>query len=71
MKSNFRNRLRKAGRNTFAFVTATALTLTLMPAFGALDADIFAVQEIKMQSGEAILDLAGYRQFWNHGEGKG
>ncbi len=42
-----------------------------MPAFATLDADIFAVQEIKMQSGEAILDLAGYRQFWNHGERKG
>ena len=42
-----------------------------MPAFRALDADIFAVQEIKMQSGEAILDLDGYKQFWNYGDRKG
>ena len=42
-----------------------------MPAFKALDADIFAVQEIKMQPGEAILELNGYKQFWNHGERKG
>ena len=42
-----------------------------MPAFRALDADIFAVQEIKMQSGEAILDLDGYKQFWNYGNKKG
>ena len=42
-----------------------------MPAFKKLDADIFAVQEIKMQAGEAILELNGYRQFWNHGERKG
>ena len=42
-----------------------------MPAFRQLDADIFAVQEIKMQPGEAILELNGYNQFWNHGERKG
>ena len=42
-----------------------------MPAFKKLDADIFAVQEIKMQSGEAILELDGYKQFWNYGERKG
>lgn len=42
-----------------------------MPAFKALNADIFAVQEIKMQIGEAILELNGYRQFWNYAERKG
>ena len=42
-----------------------------MPAFNALDADIFALQEIKMQKGEAILDLDGYNQFWNYGNKKG
>ncbi|MBQ3335903.1 MAG: exodeoxyribonuclease III [Selenomonadaceae bacterium] len=42
-----------------------------MPAFKKLGADIFAVQEIKMQAGEAIVELNGYRQFWNHGERKG
>ena len=42
-----------------------------MPTFKKLDADIFAVQEIKMQAGEAILELEGYKQFWNYGERKG
>ena len=42
-----------------------------MPTFKQLNADIFAVQEIKMQPGEAILELDGYKQFWNHGERKG
>lgn len=42
-----------------------------MPAFKALNADLFAVQEIKMQPGEAILELNGYKQFWNHAERKG
>jgi len=42
-----------------------------MPTFKQLDADIFAVQEIKMQEGEAILELDGYNQFWNYGERKG
>ena len=42
-----------------------------MPAFKRLDADIFAVQEIKMQPADAIIDIDGYKQFWNHGERKG
>ena len=47
------------------------LKKNFMPTFKQLDADIFAVQEIKMQRGEAILDLEGYQQFWNYGERKG
>ena len=42
-----------------------------MPAFKSLNADIFAVQEIKMQKGDIILDLNAYKQFWNYGERKG
>lgn len=42
-----------------------------MLAFKTLNADIFAVQEIKMQPADAILDLDGYKQFWNYGERKG
>lgn len=42
-----------------------------MPAFRKLDADIFAVQEIKMQPNDAILELDGYKQFWNYGARKG
>ena len=42
-----------------------------MPAFKSLNADIFAVQEIKMQKGDIILDLNAYKQFWKYGERKG
>lgn len=42
-----------------------------MSAFKILDADIFAVQEIKMQPSDAIIDLDGYKQFWNCGQRKG
>ena len=42
-----------------------------MGSFKKLDADIFAVQEVRMQYGQAILDLRGYKQFWNCGERKG
>ena len=39
--------------------------------FKALDADIFAVQETKMQKEQAIIDVNGYQQFWNSAEKKG
>lgn len=42
-----------------------------MESFRALDADIFALQETKMQPGQAILDLPGYAQYWNSAEKKG
>ncbi len=35
------------------------------------DADIFCIQETKMQSGQLELDLPGYDQFWNSAEKKG
>ena len=47
------------------------LKKNFMSTFNKLDADIFAVQEIKMQEGEAVLELDGYKQFWNYGERKG
>ena len=34
--------------------------------FAALDADIFALQETKMQEGQLDLDLPGYHQYWNY-----
>ncbi len=37
----------------------------------ASGADIIAVQETKMQPGQAEVELAGYRQFWNSAEKKG
>ena len=39
--------------------------------FSALDADIFCLQETKMQQGQAELELPGYAQFWNSAEKKG
>ena len=39
--------------------------------FAALDADIFCLQETKMQEGQAELNLEGYHQFWNYAEKKG
>ena len=42
-----------------------------MASFKTLDADIFAIQEVRMQPGQAILELNGYRQFWNYGTRKG
>jgi len=37
----------------------------------AADADLYCVQETKMQRGQAEIDLPGYEQFWNSAEKKG
>ena len=42
-----------------------------LESFAALDADIFSIQETKMQPGQAELDLPGYKQYWNSAEKKG
>ena len=42
-----------------------------LDSFHALDADVFCLQETKMQEGQAELDLPGYRQYWNSAEKKG
>lgn len=39
--------------------------------FQEVDADIFCVQEIKLQNGQIELDLPGYYQYWNYAEKKG
>lgn len=39
--------------------------------FRALDADVFCVQETKAERGQAVLDLAGYEEYWNSAEKKG
>ena len=36
-----------------------------------LDADVFAVQETKLQEGQLELDLPGYHQTWSYAERKG
>jgi len=42
-----------------------------MEAFNALDADIFCVQETKLQQGQIDLELPDYFQYWNYAEKKG
>ena len=42
-----------------------------MDAFSALDADIFCLQETKLQAGQIDLQLPGYEQYWNYAEKKG
>ncbi|MFZ3578839.1 exodeoxyribonuclease III [Virgibacillus sp. DJP39] len=39
--------------------------------FHEVDADIFCVQEIKLQEGQIELDLDGYYQYWNYAVRKG
>ena len=47
------------------------LTKGFMESFRDMDADIMCLQETKMQPEQAILDLPGYRQYWNSAEKKG
>ena len=42
-----------------------------MDSFRALDADVFCLQETKLQEGQISLDLPGYHQYWNYAEKKG
>lgn len=39
--------------------------------FNNADADIFCIQETKLQDGQIHLDLEGYFQFWNYAKKKG
>lgn len=42
-----------------------------MDAFTALDADVFCLQETKLQQGQINMELPGYHQYWNYAEKKG
>ncbi len=42
-----------------------------MEFFNEIDADIFCLQETKLQEGQVDLDLPGYHQYWNYAEKKG
>ena len=42
-----------------------------MDFFGEADADIFCLQETKLQAGQISLDLPGYHQYWSYAEKKG
>ena len=39
--------------------------------FHETDADIFCIQETKLQEGQVSLELPGYFQYWNYAEKKG
>ena len=47
------------------------LTKGFMDFFNKEDADIFCLQETKVQAGQVELDLKGYYQYWNYAEKKG
>lgn len=42
-----------------------------MESFDKLDADIFALQEIKLQEGQIEIELDGYEKYWNYAQKKG
>ena len=42
-----------------------------MDVFKEADADIFSIQETKLQEGQIDIDLPGYYQYWNYAEKKG
>ena len=42
-----------------------------METFAQLDADLFCLQETKLQEGQIEMELPGYHQFWNYAEKKG
>lgn len=42
-----------------------------MKTFEELDADVFCLQEIKLQEGQIEMELPGYHQYWNYAEKKG
>ena len=39
--------------------------------FKEADADIFSLQETKLQAGQIDLETEGYHQYWNYAEKKG
>lgn len=39
--------------------------------FSQAEADVFCIQETKLQEGQIDLDLPGYHQYWNYAEKKG
>lgn len=47
------------------------VTKGFMVFFKEVDADIFCLQETKLQEGQIDLQLEGYHQYWNYAEKKG
>ena len=48
-----------------------AVTHGFMDTFNDLNADIFCLQETKLQAGQIEMDLPGYHQYWNYADKKG
>lgn len=44
---------------------------SFLDTFNALDADVYCLQETRLQAGEGGLDVPGYIQYWNYAEQKG
>ena len=42
-----------------------------MESFAGIGADVFCLQETKMEQGQAEIDLGGYQEYWNSAEKKG
>ena len=42
-----------------------------MEYFNEAEADVFCLQETKLQAGQVDLELPGYHQYWNYAEKKG
>ena len=48
-----------------------AMKKGFMDVFRELDANIFCLQETKLQAGQIEMDLPGYEQYWNYADKKG
>ena len=44
---------------------------SFLDAFNTLDADVYCLQETKLQEGEGGVDVPGYYQYWNYADRKG
>ena len=47
------------------------LSRSLLETFSALDADVYCLQETKLQPGQGGVDLPGYRQYWSYADRPG
>ena len=60
-----------AGKSTVGVLLAKFVGKGFLESFAELNADIFCLQETKMQAGQLDLDLPGYHQYWNYADKKG
>jgi len=47
------------------------MSRNFLDAFNALDADVYCLQETKLQADEGGVDIPGFLQYWNYAERKG